>query len=215
MEMVQEPSAQLGAHRRPPALDFHLEVVLAVLVGSNRVSENFSSLVDQTAVRTHHAVRTQFQIRGLISFTVNPRDDVWRFRMADSTWTWMNGTQGSGVGFVGPVGVYGARNTPGNRLSMCYTYDRFKNEGYLFGGVNSLNGVYGDLWKIRFNDTYWAVVSGNLTTNLRPSTTGKGTPGATFNPSSRISPACAIDDVRGEIFVFGGRGFSSSGSIGP
>eukprot|EP01122_Echinamoeba_exundans_P009502 TRINITY_DN3388_c0_g2_i1.p1 TRINITY_DN3388_c0_g2~~TRINITY_DN3388_c0_g2_i1.p1 ORF type:complete len:1268 (+),score=125.86 TRINITY_DN3388_c0_g2_i1:130-3933(+) len=141
-------------------------------------------------------------------------DDVWRYRLTDSTWTWMNGTTGnSGPGFVGPVGVYGPRNTPGNRNQMCYVYDRFKKEGYLFGGVNSVNGVYGDLWKIRFNDSYWAIVSGNLTVNLRPNTAGKGVANPTFNPSSRVSPACAIDDIRGEIYVFGGRGYNSAGSI--
>ena len=75
-------------------------------------------------------------------------NDLWRYRVNDSTWTWI-----SGSGIVNQLGVYGEKgnasttNIPGGRSDAVGWYDESTQELWLFGGAGySSNGSNGMLF---------------------------------------------------------------------
>ena len=58
-------------------------------------------------------------------------NDLWRYRLNDSTWTWISGNN-----TAGGLGIYGEKgdNTPGARYGSAIWYDSVNRELWLFGG---------------------------------------------------------------------------------
>ena len=80
----------------------------------------------------------------LIYLRLGLLNDLWRYRMNDSTWTWMSGSNTIDQrGVYGELGVY----TPGARQNAMGWYDSNTQELWLFGG----NGFGTDICAISFN----------------------------------------------------------------
>ena len=62
-------------------------------------------------------------------------NDLWRYRMNDSTWTWMSGsiTQNN-LGIYGETGRPNRNNIPGGRRYANGWFDCSSQELWLFGG---------------------------------------------------------------------------------
>jgi hypothetical protein len=72
------------------------------------------------------------------TFFVTAFNDLWRYSIANQTWTWMAGNN-----YTNANGVYGIRgetgnpgNTPGARANSAFWMDDEKRELWLFGGVS-------------------------------------------------------------------------------
>jgi len=143
---------------------------------------------------------------------------------------------------AGESGVYGTQNvaapgnTPGAREGAATWYDKSGNL-WLFGGigmdpVTEVNYYFNDLWKFSLSTKQWTWVSGNSTTSPQvacqfdpnssliydcgyPGTYGTlGTPSPMNIPGGRRGASTWIDG-NGNLWLFGGEGFDSVGSINP
>jgi len=82
---------------------------------------------------------TQFTLKdkGLLN-------DLWRYRVNDSTWTWIAGSN-----TINQQGVYGEKgnasttNIPGSRREAVGWYDSLRQEFWLFGGYGYSNNTVG------------------------------------------------------------------------
>ncbi len=170
---------------------------------------------------------------GGITWVLN---DLWEFNTASRKWTWMGGSSTGGftpaVGVYGTLGVGAAGNFPGGRENAVGWRDA-KGNFWLFGGsgyastdtkgnLNELN----DLWEFEFATKMWIWMSGSSTVAANcqeiSGTSICGQPGvygtqgelAQGNvPGSRIS-AAVWSDSAGNLWLFGGGGFDSTGAAG-
>jgi N-acetylneuraminic acid mutarotase len=139
--------------------------------------------------------------------------DLWKF---DGTnWTWV-----AGSGLADQTGVYGIQGSsstatvPGGRFGGVSWIDN-SNTLWLFGGVGydgaGTNGTLSDLWK--FDGTTWTWVSGSSTANNMGVYGTKGTNAPTNVPGAR-DYAIAWTDSRNTLWMFGGNGHDSAGTLG-
>jgi len=64
-------------------------------------------------------------------------NDLWRYRVNDSTWTWISGNKTTGSeGYYGDKGIPSVGNAPGARNQAVGCYDSLRKEFWLFGGAN-------------------------------------------------------------------------------
>jgi hypothetical protein len=131
-------------------------------------------------------------------------NDLWKF---DGTnWTWVSGSD-----LINQPGVYGTKgvaspsNVPGARVYAISWIDK-SNNLWLFGGAQT-----NDLWK--FDGTNWTWVSGsNL--SLQAGVYGtKGVASPANAPGGRAASVSWIDSS-GNLWLFGGTGFDSTGTQG-
>ena len=63
-------------------------------------------------------------------------NDLWRYRVNDSTWTWISGSDtGYQLGVYGEKGVPNSDNNPGSRYGALALYDSCTHKLMLFGGL--------------------------------------------------------------------------------
>jgi len=63
-------------------------------------------------------------------------NDLWRYRINDSTWTWISGSNTTNQpGFYGEKGNASTDNYPGAHCCAVGWYDSLREEFWLFGGV--------------------------------------------------------------------------------
>jgi hypothetical protein len=160
-------------------------------------------------------------------------NDLWKYtpNAAGDTgeWTWMGGsnTIGSNGGQSGVYGVFGTTdptNVPGGRFSPVTWIDASGNlwlsggQGYDWtGAVGYLN----DLWKFTPNaagDTgAWTWMGGSNTVGGnggQPGVYGTlGSPASQNSPGGRFG-AVTWTDASGNLWLFGGQGYDSSGAQG-
>jgi gliding motility-associated-like protein len=89
-------------------------------------------------------------------------DDLWKYSIATSQWTWISGSGGSTTNPVyGPLGVESSSYSPGSR----YGYTSFTDpNGYLFlFGAENFLGSSNDVWRYNPTNNKWAYWGG---TNL-------------------------------------------------
>ena len=72
-------------------------------------------------------------------------NDLWKFRMNDSTWTWISGSNTvNQPGVYIEIGYASVNNIPGARYSAVTWYDSSRKEVWLFGGSGFGNtSLYG------------------------------------------------------------------------
>jgi len=132
-----------------------------------------------------------------------------------SEWMWESGSD-----LVNQPGVYGTQglpapsNTPGGRLPACSWPDASGNF-WLFGGYATETyvgeGERNDLWKFTPSAGEWTWMGGSNTFE-QPGTYGtQGTPAPGNIPGARYAAACWTDPL-GNFWLFGGLGFSSTGT---
>jgi N-acetylneuraminic acid mutarotase len=135
---------------------------------------------------------------------------------AANQWTWIGGANTSNaVGVYGTSGVAATTNIPGARMGASSWRDKFGNL-WIFGGriptVGGVNSLMNDLWKFDPLSKSWTWVSGALPAASHLGVFGtKGTPAAGNVPGGREG-AASWTDSSGNLWLFGGLGFTSNNS---
>jgi gliding motility-associated-like protein len=114
-------------------------------------------------------------------------NDVWRYEIATNEWTWIAGSNTTGVlANHGTLGVASPTNDPGER-NECKSGWTVNDELWMFGGFSGAAQAANDLWKYDLNTNLWTWESGS---NIPGSTGSYGTvgvPAASNMPPSRAS----------------------------
>jgi N-acetylneuraminic acid mutarotase len=160
-------------------------------------------------------------------------NDLWEFTVSTGEWAWMGGSNTVGPPNYGFPGVYGtlgtpaASNIPGGR-ALANTWTDPSGNFWLFGGAGiDSAGVYNglnDLWKFNPSTMKWTWMSGSSVagpagcqqTNTcgQPGVYGTlGTPAVGNVPGGRQS-AVSWTDKSGNLWLFGGSGYDSTGTEG-
>jgi hypothetical protein len=140
-------------------------------------------------------------------------NDLWKYSAGE--WTWVIGSNlYDQQGTYGTLGVPAANNIPGSRAQAVSWIDSSGNF-WLFGGINyNLNssiGQFNDLWK--FSNGEWTWVSGSNVVNQHGIYGTLGIPAPGNVPGARNSSVSWIDSS-GNLWLFGGSGYISSGPSG-
>ena len=145
----------------------------------------------------------------------SPMNDLWQY--SGGQWTWMGGSSvGLQNGNYGTLGVAAASNLPGGRSGAAIWLDASGNL-WLFGGTgydasNPVVGELSDLWK--YSDGLWTWMGGPEVKQQVGVYGTQGTPSPSNNPGARWG-AFNWADASGDLWIFGGYGCDSNGSIYP
>lgn len=144
-------------------------------------------------------------------------NDLWRYSPTTGLWTWVNGGDAvNASGVYGTLGTAAAGNVPGARYSASSWTDASGNL-WLFGGVGydaaGAIGNLNDLWKYSPSTGLWTWVSGGNGDNASGVYGTQATAAAGNVPGGRNSVASWIDSS-GNLWLFGGYGYDSTGSVG-
>jgi N-acetylneuraminic acid mutarotase len=149
--------------------------------------------------------------------TVGKLNDLWQFSTSSGQWTWINGQDGANPSAIyGTLGNSTADNLPGARQAATSWTD---SSGYLwlFGGVGfDSTGAVGnlnDLWRYIPSVGQWTWVSGANVENATGFYGTQGNAGAGNVPGGRSSMSSWIDSA-GNMWLFGGYGYDSTGNLG-
>jgi N-acetylneuraminic acid mutarotase len=139
-------------------------------------------------------------------------NDLWKFSPSSGQWTWMGGSNAYNVsGVYGTKGTAAASNMPGARDRAASWVDSSGNF-WLFGGAgNSVS--FNDLWKFSPSSGEWTWVSGGNGTNANGVYGTEGTASASNVPGARSLTSSWIDSS-GNLWLFGGNGYASTGGSG-
>lgn len=171
----------------------------------------------------------------LILLEVSDLNELWEYNPSAREWAWMGGgSASSGYGVYGILGVPAPGNFPGDRSGAASWTDSGGNVS-LFGGsgfasASSQGGALNDLWQFDPSSVEWTWVGGSSSLTCPPppvppnyapaSPCGQsgsygvlGTPAAANIPGGRNS-ATTWTDSSGNLWLFGGLGFDSSGDYG-
>lgn len=160
-------------------------------------------------------------------------NDLWRYNITSNEWTWISGSNlYSQRGVYGTQGVPSSTNVPGVHASSLSWIDS-ENTLWLFGGTGldgstqfgtlSLNnllkcthlclGILNDLWKYNISSNQWTWMSGSSSIRQRGSYGNQGIPSDSTKPGSRTSSVSWVDS-NDTLWLFGGNGLDSAGSLG-
>jgi hypothetical protein len=133
-------------------------------------------------------------------------------------WIWRGGSSTPNQpGVYGTKGTGSTSNLPGGRWAAASFTDASGNV-WLFGGqgVDSAGniGILGDLWKYNIAGGQWTWVSGSNVANPNGVYGTKGTAAAANVPGARQA-GVLWTDVSGNVWLFGGFGFDSTGTGSP
>jgi N-acetylneuraminic acid mutarotase len=144
-------------------------------------------------------------------------NDLWRFSPSTNEWTWISGgNANNAAGVYGTQGTAAAGNVPGARYAASSWIDSSGNL-WLFGGVGyDAAGVVGnlnDLWRYSPTTNEWTWINGGSGDNAAGVYGTQATAAATNVPGARYSASSWID-ASGDLWLFGGYGYDSTGSVG-
>jgi N-acetylneuraminic acid mutarotase len=139
-------------------------------------------------------------------------NDLWKYTPSSQQWTWVSGANTTNSpGTYGTLGVASTANVPPAReLSISWT-DSSGNL-WLFGGAGPF-GLLNDLWEYTPSSQQWTWVSGANTANASGMYGTRGVGSPTNVPGAR-SEAISWTDTAGNLWLFGGLGYDSSGAGG-
>ncbi|TDH18181.1 T9SS type A sorting domain-containing protein [Segetibacter sp. 3557_3] len=146
---------------------------------------------------------------GYSSFNYYAKNDLWKYDPLTNLWTWVNGGTGHNEqGVYGTQGIAAPTNRVGARLRSVAWSDDYGNF-WLFGGFSS-SSYESDLWRYNLATNLWTWMNDVI------STFGTyGTPGvASGNVPGARSSASSWKDASGNLWLFGGRGYAATASIG-
>jgi N-acetylneuraminic acid mutarotase len=144
-------------------------------------------------------------------------NDLWRYSPSTGLWTWVGGgNEDNASGVYGTLGTAAAGNLPGARYSASSWIDSSGNL-WLFGGFGyDATGAVGrlnDLWQYSPSSGLWTWVSGGDGENTSGVYGTQGYDSAGNLPGARYSASSWIDSA-GNLWLFGGVGYDSTGAIG-
>jgi N-acetylneuraminic acid mutarotase len=135
-------------------------------------------------------------------------NDMWKYSAGQ--WTWMGGANvGNQQGTYGKQGSASPNNAPGARSFASDCVDQ-AGTFWLFGGEDNV-GFYNDLWKYSAGE--WTWISGSSAVNLNGRYGSQGTAASINIPGGRSNAVCWIDQA-GNLWLFGGYGYDSTGANG-
>jgi N-acetylneuraminic acid mutarotase len=144
--------------------------------------------------------------------------DLWEYSPSTNQWTWVGGPS-STTPWPNPVygtqGVADPANTPGAR-GAAVTWTDANGNAWMFGGFgfNSSGGAYqNDLWKYSPLTNEWTWIAGPNTQNNPGVYGAQGVAQASNVPGAR-SGAQYWTDASGNVWLFGGWGYDSTGQKG-
>ena len=145
--------------------------------------------------------------------TTGDLNDLWKYSAGQ--WTWMGGSN-----LVNQKGTYGTQGTaapgniPGAREGGMHWTDATGNF-WLFGGTGpdsaGIAGILNDLWE--YSGGQWTWMGGSNLVNQKGTYGTQGTPSPSNIPGGRWS-AVTWTDANGNVWLFGGGGFDSTGTDG-
>jgi N-acetylneuraminic acid mutarotase len=144
-------------------------------------------------------------------------NDLWRYSPSTGQWTWVGGGDAdNAAGAYGTQGTASASNVPGARYSASSWIDSSGNL-WLFGGYGDDSagsvGKLNDLWRYSPGTEQWTWISGGNADNAAGAYGTQGTASASNVPGARYSASSWIDSS-GNLWLFGGYGDDSTGSVG-
>jgi hypothetical protein len=151
-------------------------------------------------------------------------NDLWEFNPATSEWTWVSGSDTINAnGIYGTEGVAATGNVPGSRFYAASWVDGSGNFWLFGGGGNDSVGTHGllnDLWQFNPATKEWTWVNGSSVIRLNPPGDAgqpgiygaQGTPASSNVPGSRYQSPVSWIDSSGNLWLFGGVGFDSTGT---
>jgi N-acetylneuraminic acid mutarotase len=141
-------------------------------------------------------------------------NDLWEFSPATENWTWVSGSSNANaVGVYGALGVPSTANVPGARSDAVGWVDGNGNL-WLFGGSDNLfQSDLNDLWEFNPTAKTWTWVSGSNTHGVIAGVYGtEGVAAFSNEPGSRCL-AVSWTDSSGNLWLFGGQGYGSTGAV--
>jgi N-acetylneuraminic acid mutarotase len=141
-------------------------------------------------------------------------NDLWRFETVSNKWTWVKGdstTQQYSV--YGTKGICHGNNKPGASYASVSWKDASGNL-WLFGGFGYAEASFGflnALWKFNTSTSEWTWVKGDKSIDEPGAYGSQGIEQNNNKPGARYGSATWID-ASGNLWLFGGYGFSSTGS---
>ncbi|HEY2532524.1 MAG TPA: kelch repeat-containing protein [Xanthobacteraceae bacterium] len=141
-------------------------------------------------------------------------NDLWLFNPTAGTWEWVSGSNsGNTGGTYGTQGVASTGNVPGARIAAVSWTDSSGNL-WLFGGYgydsSDTLGYLNDLWEFNPAAGTWEWVSGSNTIGASGVYGTQGVASISNVPGARSS-AVSWRDLSGNLWLFGGNGYDSSG----
>ena len=144
-------------------------------------------------------------------------NDLWRYSPSSGQWTWISGGNAdNAAGVYGTFGTPSASNLPGARYAASSWTDLSGNLWLVGGYGYDSTGTAGrldDLWKYSPSSGQWTWVGGEATANAIGVYGTLGTPSASNLPGARYA-ASSWTDLSGNLWLFGGYGYGSTGTAG-
>lgn len=133
-------------------------------------------------------------------------DDLWRYDIGTSQWTWLKGSQATNQSAVyGRRGEPASDNTPGARFGAA-SWTRADGTLYLFGDGGSRN----DLWRYDVSTNTWTWLNGS-DHDSQAGVYGTRGVAADGNAPGARSGAASWTGLDGALYLFGGEGHAASG----
>jgi N-acetylneuraminic acid mutarotase len=144
-------------------------------------------------------------------------NDLWRYSPTTGLWTWVSGgNTDNGSGVYGTQGTGAAGNVPGARYAASSWIDA-TGHLWLFGGYGydstGALGYLDDLWEYSPGSGLWTWISGGIVANAGGVYGTQGIAAAGNVPGTRYSASSWID-LAGNLWLFGGYGYDSTGAVG-
>jgi N-acetylneuraminic acid mutarotase len=144
-------------------------------------------------------------------------NDLWEYNPSIRQWAWMGGEYWvNQSGRYGTLGVADFGNMPGARSAASSWIDH-NGDFWLLGGTGyDSSGTVGDLndlWKYSPSSGQWTWMGGSGMTGARGVYRNKGTADPANIPGARES-AATWTDASGNLWLFGGEGYDSTGTAG-
>ena len=132
-------------------------------------------------------------------------------------WTWVNGANVNGQqGTYGTQGTAAVGNVPGAR-AIATTWTDAAGNFWLFGGEGyDSAGTFAylnDLWKYSASAGQWTWMGGSNLVNQQGTYGTQGTAAPSNVPGARYRDV-AWTDAAGNVWLFGGEGYDSAGTLG-
>ncbi|WP_297482496.1 kelch repeat-containing protein [Ferrovum sp.] len=140
-------------------------------------------------------------------------NDLWKYSPTNKAWSWIKGSSSPNQ----PSTLSGTTASPGARHDSVAWTDSMGNL-WLFGGQgyvapNTPPGEFNDLWKFTPSTQQWTLIRSGNFLNQAGSYGTSQTSSPTNLPGSRDS-SVAWTDTSGNLWLFGGYGYDSTGALG-
>jgi PKD repeat protein len=140
--------------------------------------------------------------------------DLWKYDPSINEWVWVNGP-----GLINQPAVYGTQgvpspaNNPGGRGWAPSSWVDANNNLWMFAGCDQGSADMNNLWMYNITTNEWTWMHGASFSGSSGSPGVMGVPAITNEPSARHECTCSWIDVTGDLWFFGGFGFSQTDDL--